>query len=952
MSIFKNIFLGSLLLVACAGGAFAITGEGLVENSNDSSSMGYGGYNNITIMSDASLIVDATSGGYINVTNTFSVAKNFLHNGKDISVLTGDPTFYKKGGFAFTGSDSIVTAKNLVVGGDFINGDGASALNLALNVDAINVTGTFYANQNSTIVVTPNDWSANPSLTAGDINVAGSVYMGDSGTGTVKIASAADDNVYKISTAGTLDVDGNIQAQKGRLVINGDTVKVAGNVEGQVVIEKGVVEVAGNVLGKVDFDVGNLNIGNLTVDSNASLDWKDRFTDQGTGDLLADGTLNSTGDILIGGTVNGKLNIKGDADMWIGEDLLGYLGVDVDNLYVLGKIEGSGNIKADTVNVGGNLAGGSGGLVVDAGKVNVDGDLSGNLNIDADDILVNHDVLGGTKFRPNLPGGGNTGDAETQFHINPNGGAPGSMFKQTDLTIAGTYNFDDDSYLQLVLNSKTANSDGTAGYNPNTDDALITVGVFDARGVSSSPNFLNMDLPPNIEILVDNLKETIPKIRLINVTSGTIDMGGLDFAGLWFYWDKDNDGAADFRLFQEARLVADGNNIYAMVAMMNSIQRLTRDAAGAVSNDIQAAGAVDDLILQRLHGYSEYTTDDLTNYYTSVMRLLFPDSDVYYDLMLNGGAYRDAMDVMVSENPDYALGFVRGIGLDSVSTIRNKLELSGRTARNAVSDQLMEDYSWKRYYDKSVAWVRVGFGDALMSFDFGADTRVNKKFIAGFNFGYNLLDFGDLDGRTINLGLYGAYDLNDWARLHANLNLALHSVDAKTNSMIVREMKTHLRTADTVLDVGVLHKILDQYVTGRGYVAFGLLGGYEFTQKYKGSDFMDVAVGNRVILAPGYEISMGKDIWLSVGGFVRPSLKFGIEYDLLDGGSRNVDFKFSEVSAYRTWQASDSDSLWLRYGAQIDFSFIVGTNISVGYEVLKNGDFKANQFKLNGVYRF
>jgi hypothetical protein len=77
-----------------------------------------------------------------------------------------------------------------------------------------------------------------------------------------------------------------------------------------------------------------------------------------------------------------------------------------------------------------------------------------------------------------------------------------------------------------------------------------------------------------------------------------------------------------------------------------------------------------------------------------------------------------------------------------------------------------------------------------------------------------------------------------------------------------------------------------------------------------------------------------------------------MEYDILGNGSRDLDFRFSEVGNWRKWKSGDSDSLWLRYGGQIDFSFIVGTNVSVGYEVLKNGDFKAKQFKLNGAYRF
>lgn len=948
----RIIFLGGLLSATVFSGAHAVDFVGdMIVSTNNSDSSGFSGRptssgaptgDNISVVSGGSLIVCAVTGGEVWVSDTFSIAKDFLHNGNPI--LVNDPTFHGQGSFAFIGDNSTVTAKKLQVGGDFVNGDGSSDWNLNLNVDTIEVTGTFTAEENSKLVIAPNDYSSDPSLSAGDLDIKGGLYMGDSagGTDVVNIVSNSDDNVYKISTTGTLDVDGDINADKGKLVLEGGSIKVAND-----------------VLGNVDFDVDDLNVGNLVIDSNTALDWKDRFTNPGTGDLLGDGSLKSTGDILIGGSVNGELDIKGDADMWVGEDLLGYLGVEVDNLYVLGDINGSGNIKADEVNVGGDLIGGNGGLVIDAGSVNVDGDLSGDLNIDADEIHVNRDVLGGTKFRPNLPNNSPMGDAETQFHVNPNGsvynGVTGKydLFKQTDLTISGTYYFDNDSYLQLVLNSKTAASDGTAAYNPDTDDALITVGGFDASGVTSSPNFMDMDSTPNIEILIDNLDQTISKIRLIEVTGGgTINLGELDFAGLWFYWDNDNDGIADIRLFQETKLVADSNNIYAMVAMMNSIESLTRLSVDAGRNDIQVAAAVDDLILHRLHQYAGYTTDDLANYYTSVMRILFPGSDVYYDIMLNGGSYKDAVDVMVAENPDYALNFVRGIGIGSVAEIGNKLAVSARVSRNAVSDQLMEDFSWKRYHDKNIAWLRMGFGDEITSFNFGADTKVNKKIIAGFNFGYNSIDFGNLDGSTINLGLYGTYDLQRWGRAYANFNLAFHSADAKTNGLIVGEMKSDLSAVDTTLDVGLLHKIFDQYITGRGYVTIGLQGGYEVTQKYKGQDFMDLSADSRFVLAPGYEISLGKDIWFSVNSFMRPSLKLGIEYDLLGNGNRDVDFRFSEVNNWRTWQASDSENLWLRYGGQIDFSFIVGTNISIGYEVLKNGDFKANQFKLNGVYRF
>ncbi|MDR0741362.1 MAG: autotransporter outer membrane beta-barrel domain-containing protein [Rickettsiales bacterium] len=894
----------------------------------------------------------SVNGVTFTIINGITVDKDLLHNsglassGSGSFAILGDNTTISAGGNVVIGGAITAGGKKLTLGGASIQADSLNAKttsDLVLNTDVISVQHAIFE---SGSITTVNSNLANASLSASDsVSINGGLYMGDSTAETtdiVQIVSASDNNVYTVSATNTLDISGGVNADKGKLVINGNTVKIAKDVSGQV-----------------DFGVDNLNIGGSSLNSDTSLDWQDRLTNYGTGDLYADGTLISENDILIGGNVDGELNIASNAgDMWVGEDLQGYLSIDVNNLYVLGNISSAGNIKADTVNVGEDLTGDSGGLLIQADSVNVGGDLSGDLKIDADKINVNHDVLGGAKFRPNLPGNDSTGDAETDFHVSPNGsaynGSTGKydLFKQTDLSVAGTYFFNNDSYLQLVLNSKTAASNGSADYDYSLDDALMTVGGFDASGVTLSPDFSDMDSYPNIEILVDNLDQTIPKIKLISVTgNGILKLGSLDFAGLWFYWDKDNDGVADMRLFQETKLVAESNNVYAIVAMMDSIESLTRLAPASDGNDIQVAAAVDDLILHRLRGYAGYSNDDLNNYYTSVMRILFPNSDIYYDLMLSGGSARDAADVMVSQNPNYALDFVRSIGLGSIEDIGNKLYVSGRVSRNAVADQLIEDFTWIRYLDKRVGWLRMGFGGDVASFNFGADAKI-KKFIAGFNFGHNRMDFGNLDGSTMNFGLYGAYEWKKWARLYANANLAVHSARAKTNSLIVGEIASEFSTADTTLDVGILHKIFDQYVSGRGYLTFGVQGGYGFTQRYKGGDFMDVSSSGRVVLAPGYEIALGKDIWLSVGSFMRPSFRLGVEYDLLGNASRDLDFKFSEVENWHRWMASDSEGLWLRFGGQLDFSFIVGTNVSIGYEVLRNGDFKANQFKLSGAYRF
>lgn len=904
--------------------ATSLAGDVFITTDN-SDSEGYTGADNITVQSGSTgaLLITAADGGYIQVNDTFAIQGDFLHNGSP-TLGVSDPTFSGTGSFSFTGDNASVTAKKLTVGQDFLNGDGTDSWNLTLNVDAIDVTGSFIAEENSHLVINAT-YATNPSLTAGNTVIKGNLYMGNSATSgnVITIKSVGNTDQYKMVSVDDFQLTGNIAVDQGTLTI-----------------ESGLdTQISGNVSGNVNFSNSNMSLGGANIVAHS--DWKQQLNhiSDGAGgylgNLTSDGIINSTGDILIGGAVNGHLDITSN-NMWVGDDLLGNWQINVDHLYVLGDVIGDGHIAADTINIAGNL--------------------SGHINILADTVLIEKDVLGGTVFRPNLPTGQqdhiNVGTFPNRFHVNPETGLSAD-FKQINATINGTYYFNNDSYLQLVLNSTTANSDGNAEYDALTDDALIKVGGFDASNVSNAPHFGNMNTTPGIEILVDNIDTMIQKIRVMEITdpSGIVDLGNMNLAGVWFYWDDNNDGVNDRRLFQESKLVAENGNIYAQLVMMQSLEKITRRSASANRNDIQMAGAIDDLILGRLRGYAGYTDDNMENYYTSVLRLLFGESDVYYDLMLNGGNVRDVVDIMVAENPQYALALVRGFDLTEVSDAGNKLALSNQVSRNAVSDQLIEDFIWKRYYDKSTGWARFGFGSDIFSMHVGADTKIDK-FIAGFNIGYNSLGYDLTDGSTFNIGVYGTYDLTDAARLYASLNLGFNSIDIELDRQMMGTVDSKFNTIDATMDVGILHKIFDQYITGRGYMTLGVQGGYDFSQEYKGQDFMNIRADEKYILAPGYEVSLGKDIWFSVGSFMRPSIKIGVQYDLMGSANRDLDFKFAEVHNWRSWNANDDGGLWWRFAGQIDFSIILGTNLSVRYELLKNGDFSTNQFKINGTYRF
>ncbi|MDR1207218.1 MAG: hypothetical protein LBK26_02280 [Rickettsiales bacterium] len=617
--------------------------------------------------------------------------------------------------------------------------------------------------------------------------------------------------------------------------------------------------------------------------------------------------------------VTGSANSNGETQKYaanninITDDVIGNV-----NMSAVADVDGMGNVIAGTgvIDIGGNVDSGAytQSFYADT-EINIAGDVSGNVLITAGVVNITGSVTGG------------------QF-----GHAPGD-FNRADITVSGVYYFTDDTRMQLGLNADIMATGGDpTKYEWNLDDALIKVGGIDTAAVS--------DLSGLITIYVDGFEGLLTRINVLESSGGAIDpdlIVGLAEIEVFF-----RDAHTGIIYSQMASLFADGN-IYANLATMNSLAQMVARAPGHSSDEYNMAAALDDLIIARMQALGLENPTAIDAHYASVMKLLFNPGDPFYEMMLDDAGNNDALSVMMSGDDVRARDFVKQFSVPDPGHATRALSLSDRTIRWSFADQLVSDFIWQRYHDKRNAWSQVAHLSAsgapsINSFVGGMDWEIKKYLMLGGMIGYNIIDFGATSGSTLNVGAYGTARVLDWTKLYGTLSLAFHSLSLSDNQPIVE-------TTDATMEFGALHRIFDTYASGRAYMNVGILGGYNLNKQSGGQDFMTVRTDNSFAATAGYELTLGKDIYFNMWSYLRPILKVGIEYDL-SGRSNDSKFAFAGANTFREWNGDDFDSMWLRYGFGLEFSFVQGASISAGYEIIKNGDFSANLMRISGKARF
>ncbi|MDR0803742.1 MAG: hypothetical protein LBO08_01470 [Rickettsiales bacterium] len=826
-----------------------------------------------------------------------------------------------------TGSANISESGNVYLQDYTLNADSISA---GINIESVS---------GKKFVVNP-DFVNNPEMTATNaVIIADGIFMGNAGVGSesIHINSGAAGNIFTI-TGDTIEIDGFVNAALGTLVLNGlNGINIAGDILGNVNGYASDIIIGGGVDGDIDFNLtGGMELGGASLapgSVGSFADWRDKFiSGGGDDDLRGGGAIDAVGDIVIDNNIDGDFDIFTLGDLWVGGNLNNFFDINADNVYIIGDVNGDGVINADDdIYIGGNLG--------------------GNVDMNADDIYVGGDIVAGAKIRPNLPNGPGS-DALGNFHMSPSGN-PADPFKTLNLHIDGTYYFGNDSYLQLVLNQDVADADGNSAYNPDTDRALLEVRNFVSQ-VSVSPNFVDMNTTPNLEILVDGLGQQ-KKIWVIHADNAIAGLGDLDVAGVWFY-----DAARTERLFQEAALILENgdHDIMAILATMRRMKVLALNAAAHTGNDVAMASAMDDLIELRLRAYNG--SSDIEDNLTNIMGSLFGKSDVYYKMMVAGGYHDDAVDVMVAniagnETPaSYAraLKYIRGFGLDSSVGLIKNMAVVATQMRGAAVAQLFNEYTWNRWRDPRGLWLNFnssGLGDDdYLSLNGGFDWQFNKKILAGINFGYAAGDVSEI----FDFGLYGTYRVNSKIRAYASLNLLFNSGKLASENKLMGELKSDFGGTDVFVDAGIIHNIFSPYINGRASLVIGNRGALDLSNHISdGRNFMDIKSDGAFVFAPGYEIMVGRDVWLNVNSYIRPMAKFGLEYNLA-AGDEHLRFKFSDAGKWYNWNYS-SDPLWVKYSIGIDYAhYALRTTFNLSYEVIKNDNMKMNNIKFGGTARF
>jgi hypothetical protein len=450
------------------------------------------------------------------------------------------------------------------------------------------------------------------------------------------------------------------------------------------------------------------------------------------------------------------------------------------------------------------------------------------------------------------------------------------------------------------------------------------------------------------------------------VKADTIDgsfLGGL--TRVWFHEDGiDVSTWAKLR----ANTGAEDVGLYADLERMAVIAPIVK-SGGGTGNTYQMALAFDDLVLTIMNApgskYSPTTKDDISRWFLFELDRMFVDNPVFRTIMSGYGMdehnmpedYYDIGLIMLDKDGQLAVNFMNTFNAADGGRAGQQLAIANIIARNQFADQMMEDFMWVRYRNQSNAWGGASFASIsdpgnISVYSGGFDTRLKNKYVVGATISAASIDAGGVDGSVFSIAGYGTKRLDGMnTAVYAKAGMSFNSFKVYDNHYIAGDMKSDSSSIDLTVESGLMHRIYDRYVSGRLFGTAGMFGGFDLTKKTQQGEFMNIKSPSEFGLSAGYELSFGKDIYPSQTMKIRPFAKVGVEYELL---GRAVDTKFQFVGAdkFRNWTGEEIKPLWLRYGAGVDFAMQRGIQMSIGYDIIDNGEWSAGVLKINGRARF
>ena len=650
-------------------------------------------------------------------------------------------------------------------------------------------------------------------------------------------------------------------------------------------------------------------------------------------------------------------------------------------------------IDAPTLSADGDLVQNGSGLSAD-GTVNM---ISNDFTLKANTVNVGGDISVNNFTISNL-------DAANGVNITVGGNVSGGLdiMGLDRMTVGGDYTFDGNSKLLVIANSSSSHDYWTdvdfSGAQPVVNEltggetALITV----TGSLISQTSGTNMTSTPST--LADGqfgivLRQAVTESSALWLANAADIQGVFSQLSVGFC-NADGtqcvnylDAFSGFNSTDEnlpVYLVQQGDHdLYVVFDTrfgvpigLFKLQPIVGATPGHTLGEWQSAGALDDVIEAMLNkaGF-DYETAVLP-----VVQILFNGTPLE---QVSPELYARMYDYTQSGNGNVIRAFSRLFQLREANQIADSLSMNTHANFLDVSDRFIDEAIWNRNRRLNKLWINGSY--AMFTNDFedirgdgerfnlslGYDWQANNTLILGWmlhgsytdanvvdNIDLSYGDSGAVAGRmesdmtnlSVGGGLYFLNTLSNKARLYGDLMVDVNMIDVERNQTWVDTIKGDATSFGVAAELGLIHDWLNQYIIGNLYVRGGYNFGFDMTEKVGDTDYMNLEFDGYPILTPGYSLTAQKRVYPSAWFEFRPYLTVGVEYDLL-GTPDTMKYKFALANKWTDYNI-DIDPLWAHGGAGVEFLWVNGLHIGLGYRYQYNADVQMHKIHASMKYRF
>jgi len=291
-----------------------------------------------------------------------------------------------------------------------------------------------------------------------------------------------------------------------------------------------------------------------------------------------------------------------------------------------------------------------------------------------------------------------------------------------------------------------------------------------------------------------------------------------------------------------------------------------------------------------------------------------------------------------------------------------------RMVQSSLQKRMMDESLWRRNRVRTKFWIDGEYsllnmnnidGDKDITGDMtsvmaGYDVQISQDTIFGITGGLTMgnlkesqaldLSYGSnviMGGRDamvnttmINIGGYMLSKMGESSTFYASGGLYSHTLNIdKTFDMGVKNQNIGSISGDGNSssfggEIGVIHAISGQYLTGNLSARFLQSNGFSFTETINGEEFMNIKQEGYTVFAPGYSLMAQRRMYLHPSFIMRPYLSVGAEYQVMAMGEM-IQYKYASAdlwSEYRT----DVDPLWVTAKGGFEFLSISGLQFGIG----------------------